>query len=147
MFNNILFPVDFSENNLKVVPYVKQLLGSGSVSLQLLYVVRDLTHYSGFYVPHPNLEGMAQDLVKGAQRKMEEFQQAHFPGLAGVGAKVLVGDPAECIVEQARAQGSDLIVMGTHGRRGLEHAIFGSVAEKVVKNSATPVLTINPHRI
>lgn len=147
MFQNILFPVDFSENNLKVTPYVKQLLASGPTRLLLLYVVRDLTHYAGFYVPHPNLEGMAQELVKGAQRKMEEFREAHFGGLAGVETKVMVGDPAECIVAQARAQGSDLIVMGTHGRRGLEHAIFGSVAEKVVKGSATPVLTVNPHRV
>ena len=41
----------------------------------------------------------------------------------------------------------DLVVMGTHGYKGLEHAIFGSVAEKVVKNSAVPVLTINPYKL
>ena len=146
MFQNILFPVDFSDNNRKVVPYVKDLAGSRQTGLHLLYVVRDLAHYAGFYVPHPNLEGMARDLEKGARRRMDEFVAEHFGGLK-VEAKVMVGDPAESIVEFARGQGMDLIVMGTHGRRGLDHAIFGSVAEKVVKNSPVPVLTVNPHRV
>ncbi|MCA1988287.1 MAG: universal stress protein [Desulfarculus sp.] len=147
MFQHVLFPVDFSENNRKVAPYVRDLVTSPPARLHLLYVVRDLSHYAGFYVPHPNLEGLAQELVKGAQRKMDEFRQAYFGDLTDVETKVMVGDPAECIVEQARGQGIDLIVMGTHGRRGLDHALFGSVAEKVVRNSATPVLTVNPYRL
>lgn len=147
MFQDILFPVDFSENNRKVAPFVQELAASHKARLHLLYVVRDLSHYAGFYVPHPNLENLAQDLVKGAQRRLDDFKVQQFGELPRVEAKVMVGDPAECIVEQAREQGIDLIVMGTHGRRGLDHALFGSVAEKVVRHSATPVLTVNPYRL
>ena len=106
--------------------------------------------FEGVRVPAANLIGKQG---QGFKQLMHFFDATRTVvasqgvGLAGVETKVRVGDPAECIVAQARAQGSDLIVMGTHGRRGLEHAIFGSVAEKVVKNAATPVLTINPHRI
>ncbi|MFH1057045.1 MAG: universal stress protein [Pseudomonadota bacterium] len=146
MFQNILFPVDFSENNRRVVPYVQDMTAAHGSTLHLLYVVRDLSHFAGFYVPHPNLDGMVKDVSEGAQRKMEEFCAAHFPGL-DITAKVLVGDAADGIVAYARENLIDLIIMGTHGRRGLEHAIFGSVAEKVVKFSPVPVLTVNPHRI
>lgn len=146
MFQNILFPVDFSENNRRVVPYVLDMAAAHGSTLHLLYVVRDLSHFAGFYVPHPNLDGMVKDVSEGAQRKMDEFRAAHFSGL-NTTAKVLVGDAADSIVAYARENLIDLIIMGTHGRRGLEHAIFGSVAEKVVKFSPVPVLTVNPHRI
>lgn len=146
MFQNILYPVDFSENNRRVVPYVQDMAAAHGSTLHLLYVVRDLSHFAGFYVPHPNLDDMVQDVSEGAQRKMEEFCAAHFPSIKTT-TKVLVGDAADAIVAYARDNLIDLIIMGTHGRRGLEHAIFGSVAEKVVKSSAVPVLTVNPHRI
>lgn len=146
MFRNVLFPVDFSENNLRVVPYVQDVAAAHGSTLHLLYVVRDLSHFAGFYVPHPNLDGMVQEVAQGARRKMEQFVQTHFPDAQATG-RVLVGDAADAIIKYARENMIDLIIMGTHGRRGLEHAIFGSVAEKVVKNSPVPVLTVNPHRL
>jgi nucleotide-binding universal stress UspA family protein len=146
MFKAILFPVDFSENNLRVAPCVQDMLAAHGSILHLLYVVRDISHFAGFYVPHSSLDGMLQDVTQGAQRKLDQFRQDHFAD-ARVVARVLVGEAAEGIVAYARDNRIDLIVMGTHGRRGLEHAIFGSVAEKVVKNSAVPVLTVNPHRV
>jgi nucleotide-binding universal stress UspA family protein len=56
----------------------------------------------------------------------------------------LEGEPAAEILHQAEIHQADLIVMGTHGRTGLEHMLVGSVAEKVVRQSAAPVLTIRP---
>lgn len=146
MFQNILFPVDFSDNNRTVAPYALDMAAAHGSLLHLLYVVRDLSHFAGFHVPHPNLDNLVQDVAQGARRKMDQFRQSHFAA-ARTTARVVVGDPAQEIVRYARENLIDLIIMGTHGRRGLEHAIFGSVAEKVVKNSPVPVLTVNPHRI
>ena len=56
--------------------------------------------------------------------------------------KLLVGDPAEAIVQQAEAEHADMIVMGTHGRTGLTRMLMGSVAEAVVRRAACPVLTV-----
>ena len=55
-----------------------------------------------------------------------------------------MGEPAAEILEVARARGADLIVMGTHGRTGLEHALMGSIAERVVRRAHCPVLTVRP---
>ncbi len=62
-------------------------------------------------------------------------------------AEVVSGDPAEEIMRYAETEGVDLIVMGTHGRKGLERIIFGSVAEQVVKNAPVPVLVVNPYKL
>jgi nucleotide-binding universal stress UspA family protein len=56
--------------------------------------------------------------------------------------QVAIGDPADAIVRIAQEIGADLIVMGTHGRTGLQHVFLGSVAEKVVRHSPCPVLTV-----
>ncbi|MFH1035429.1 MAG: universal stress protein [Pseudomonadota bacterium] len=141
----ILFPVDFSANNLKIAPYVRQMLQAHDADLILLHVVADLGQHLGLDDPHPDL-GRWQDQTLGqSRRQLEGLKREQFAAWPQAQLLVLVGDPAQVIVEQAHRQAVDLIVMGTHGRRGLEHVIFGSVAERVVKNSPTPVLTVNPH--
>jgi universal stress protein A len=86
----------------------------------------------------PNEEALTrlQDLMRGA-----------FQGTWEV--EVAVGHPADTIVRVAQERGADLIVMGTHGRTGLQHVLLGSVAEKVVRLAPCPVLTVrdkNPGR-
>ena len=60
---------------------------------------------------------------------------------------IVSGDPASKILETIESEDIDMVVLGTHGRKGLEHAIFGSVAENVVKKSPVPVLTVNPYKL
>ena len=67
-------------------------------------------------------------------------------GIPGVQSKVLTGDIAEEIMAYAKSYDCDLIIMGTHGYKGFERIIFGSIADKVVKNACCPVLTINPYQ-
>jgi len=66
-----------------------------------------------------------------------------YPGIRKV---VHCGDPAEKILEYVTAEGIDLVILGTHGRKGLDKVIFGSVADRVVKNSPVPVMSVNPYR-
>jgi nucleotide-binding universal stress UspA family protein len=84
------------------------------------------------------------EIVKGAERKLDEFVNDHFRGVSPK-AQVILGDAAEEILKYVRSEGIDLIIMGTHGRKGLEKIVFGSVAERVVQKSPVPVLTINPY--
>ena len=63
----------------------------------------------------------------------------------GAEGQVLIGYAAEEILTRANDEGADLIVMGTHGRKGIDRILFGSVAEKVVKNASMPVLTVRPN--
>lgn len=145
--NNILYPVDFTEHHAKVLPLVKEMVEKLGATLHTLHVVEDLGHYANFFVPHPSLDKMENDLKSGALRKMEEFVQKHFEGISGVTAEVLNGDPAVEVIKYAQENDIDLIITATHGRKGLEHAIFGSVAENIVRNSPMPVMTVNPYKI
>ena len=78
---------------------------------------------------------------------MDEFMEDHFREYPRVKTRVAMGDPAEEILGFIEAEGIDLVIMGTHGRKGLERVIFGSVAERVIKTSPVPVLSINPYRV
>ena len=55
---------------------------------------------------------------------------------------MIAGEPARTIIETSRDEHADLLVLGTHGRRGLSHVVMGSVAERVVRQSEVPVLTV-----
>jgi nucleotide-binding universal stress UspA family protein len=88
--------------------------------------------------------------VESAEQKMASFcgEMTEFCKNAGVKElhyKVFMGDVAEQITEYAGELAADMIVMGTHGYKGLEKIMFGSVADKVVRSAPCPVLTINPY--
>jgi len=144
IFKRILFPVDLSEVSPKIVPYVKDMEAWFDAEIHLLFVARILQHFTSIYVPHPSVSKFEAEIVKGAEKKLQEFVNEHFRA-SSPKAQVVLGDPAEEILSYAESEGIDLIIIGTHGRKGLERIIFGSVAEHVVKKSQVPVLTVNPY--
>jgi nucleotide-binding universal stress UspA family protein len=144
-FKKILFPVDLSEVSPKLVPYVKEMAATFGAEVHLLFVARILQHFTSIYVPHPSVNKFESEVVEGAEKKLQEFVDEQFESDSCT-ARVVLGDPAEEILNYAQAEGIDLIIIGTHGRKGLERIIFGSVAERVLKKSPVPVLTVNPYR-
>ncbi len=140
----ILLPVDLSEVSPKLVPYVKEVAAKFDAEVHLLFVARIMQHFTSIYVPHPSVNKFETEIIEGAEKKLQEFVKEHFAG-SSPKAKVVLGDAAEEILSYAEAEGIDLIIIGTHGRKGLERIIFGSVAERVVKKSPVPVLTVNPY--
>lgn len=148
----VLVPVDFSENAQKIAKEGASVAGSFKAALHLVFVLQNFEDYSGFFVPPVNLPNLEEDLLKSAQERMDTFMEENqevfaTAGVGDVRSTVLVGDVAEEILRYAEENGCNLIVMGTHGYKGLERILFGSVADTVVKNSYCPVLTINPYRI
>ena len=144
IFRRILFPVDLSEVSPKIVPYVRDMEAWFDAEIHLLFVARILQHFTSIYVPHPSVNKFEAEIVKGAEKKLQEFVNEHFRADSPK-TRVLLGDPAEEILNYAQSEGIDLIIIGTHGRKGIERIIFGSVAERVVKKSPVPVLTVNPY--
>ena len=90
------------------------------------------------------MSNFESEIIKGAEKKVEEFVREHFQGFSPK-VKIILGDAAEEILNYVRSEGIDLVIMGTHGRKGLEKIVFGSVAERVVQKSPVPVLTVNPY--
>jgi len=140
----ILFPVDLSEGSTRVAAYVKEVGEKFEADIHCIFVARVMEHYAGLYVPHPSITSFEAEIVKGAEKKLQEFVDEVFQDRP-VEAKVVPGDPAEEILNYARSEKMDLIVMGTHGRKGIDRIIFGSVAEHIVKKSPIPVLSVNPY--
>jgi nucleotide-binding universal stress UspA family protein len=144
-FSNVLFPIDLAEPGLeKVAEFARDIAGRFDARVFFLYVVRELDFVRGIFIPHASVDRMEEEVRAAAQKKMEAFRREHFEGAAGVITEVDFGRPGEQVLKFAREHGIDLIVIGTHSRKGLEHTIFGSVAEVVVKGADVPVLTIPP---
>ncbi len=138
----ILAPTDFSEASLVAVEQACRLARHFDAQLDVLYVVPSIPtlpadmNYT-FEVPH-----YEESLREAAEEKLKEIVAGCIP--EGVPARSLVafGDPAAEIVRIAEDEGEDWIVISTHGLTGWKHLVFGSVAEKVVRLSQCPVLTI-----
>lgn len=144
--NTILFPVDLSENASKIVPYVLSMAQPHQSRVYLLHVVHDLLRWGKVYTPHPSLEAFQDEAVKEAGKAVDKFCQEHLKDLDHE-MKVVSGDPASEILRVIESEDIDLVVMGTHGRRGVEHILMGSVAENVAKRASVPVMTVNPHKV
>lgn len=139
----VLCAVDFSDYSSKVAEYASMIAGCSGGTVVVLYVAPSLSQYVGFHVPPSSIENFVGEIVTGAEDTMTEFVKDNFKDLTTVG-KVVTGYPAEEILSIAEAEKCDMIVMGTHGRKGIDRILFGSVAEKVVKSSKVPVLTVRP---
>lgn len=139
----ILCAVDLSDHSKLVAEYAGTMAKSLGASVLVVYTAPSLSQYVGFHVPPNTIENFVGEIVTGAEESMQAFMNENF---AGVDAKsqVLVGYAAEEILNRAKDEKVDMIIMGTHGRKGIDRILFGSVAEKVVKNAAMPVLTIRP---
>lgn len=139
----ILCAVDFSEATPLVAEWAMQQARNSGAELLVIYVVPDLGRYSNFHVGNDRIADMVDSILGGARQNMDECLARDFPGAQAKGL-VATGYAPEEILKAARENDCDLIVMGTHGRKGIDRIIFGSVAEKVVKTSPVPVLTIRP---
>jgi nucleotide-binding universal stress UspA family protein len=144
--DKILFPSELREYSLKILPYVISMSEKFNSKIYLLHVIEDFSKWGGFYIPHISLDVYQKEAMEAAEKLMDRVCKDQMQGCPDFQRIILSGNPASEILKTIDSEAIDLVVMGTHGYKGLEHAIFGSVAEKVVKNSAVPVLTINPYK-
>lgn len=141
-FQKLLAPVDFSAHSVEATRVAADLARRFDASLTLIHVNDPMTYAlpDGFVmVPPTAIEKLYQALnsqLDGARR------QALEAGAPRVETKLLDGFVAGEIVQFAERGAFDLIVMGTHGRTGMTHLVLGSIAERVVRLSPCPVLTV-----
>jgi universal stress protein A len=142
-FRRILVPHDFSAHASAALKVAARLAGPGG-RVTALHVVVPFTSVTD--VPPAGVSAYIapEELLTGAKRQLASAIAKALPGRAGrtVDAKVVIGDPYQRIM--AASRGMDLVVMSTAGRTGLSHLLIGSVAEKVVRHSSIPVLTLRP---
>ena len=141
-FKTVLYATDFSESSDYAFEYALSLAKRFGSRLILVHVINEPVDLRGFYVPHISFDKLEEEIKEGAKKMMEKFCHKHLTDFGNYETFILPGIPYDEIIKKAEEENADLIVMGTHGRTGLDHVLFGSTAEKVVRKSPIPVMTI-----
>lgn len=141
-FKKILFATDFSPGSDYAFEYALAMARHFQAELHIIHVINEPVDLRGFYVPHISFDTLEAEIIEGANKMMDRFRRTHLADYDRVETHVVSGIPHQEIIGKAGEVGADLIVMGTHGRTGLDHVLFGSTTEKVVRKSTIPVLTI-----
>ena len=138
----ILCATDFSEGSLDSLPYAVDFAKRYGAKLYLIHVIHDVVKTSGWYVPHVSLDEMYTDMKKDAKGRLEKYFVDEMRGFKDIEHVVLTGVPYQEISRFAEEEKIDLIVIGTHGKTGLDRMLFGSTAEQVVRHAPCPVITV-----
>ncbi|WP_425499715.1 universal stress protein [Halorarum halobium] len=140
LYERILVPTDGSDGVERAIQHAVDLAVDHGATLHALYVVNSAS-YAGMPM-ESSWEGIddmlradAEDAVSMVEAVADDFD-------VPVETAILDGSPSKEIVRYAESEGCDLVVMGTHGRGGIDRLLLGSVAEKVVRSSSVPVLTV-----
>jgi len=139
---NVLVPLDLGPSSDRVAGYAAELARSLGAKVTALLVVEEGETLRGLNLPTVSYDDLLPDLESQARSKLETYARAQLRGVKDVALQVSHGEAWEKILEAARDSSADLIVMGTHGRKGLERAIFGSTAERVLRRSPVPVVAV-----
>lgn len=140
--SKILFPTDFTEGSEAAIPFVADLTRKFNAKLYIVHVLYDINRATGWYVPHASTTELSSLMEKSAKEQLDRVAIEEMRDYPNIERKVIIGSPAEEILRFAEKNNIDLIIMGTHGRKGLDKILFGSTAEKVVRSSRFPVLTV-----
>jgi len=135
-FDKILCPVDFDQNSLLALRLATELAQERGATLHVLHVVA--------MPPGPEVALPFGKMETAARTRLEKLARQKIDGKASYEVDVMMGDPGVEVLQLAKRLRADLIVMATHGRKGLRHIVLGSVAERVVREAPCPVLTIKP---
>ena len=140
----MLVPVDFSDCSLDALEYGALIAQRSKTSLRLLHVLEPVSYGLDFTLPQMAQRESSKTAIT---KRLSDFVFT-LTSLGLVSDFLISGGlPADSILDAAQAQSVDVIVMGTHGRRGLSHALFGSVAESVLRRSSCPVLTVRSPKL
>ena len=146
-FKNMLYPVALTAISPKVAPYVVTLAKKLDAQVHLLHVLRRFDWFVDTYVPdtpEPDFKRIASDfedkVLVQAEQKLEWFKKKHLKDIEIVKASVVSGTHYRQILDYAKAEGIDFIIMGTGKRR--QKMMFGSVADKVSRLAKIPVMLI-----
>ncbi|MGB0680507.1 MAG: universal stress protein [Polyangiales bacterium] len=147
LLEHVVIATDFSPASMSALHQGVALAARFDARVTLLHVFDPAPWVPPAAIPAPRAmeERIAAEMARSMRQALEELRSTHCATLAEV-ETVLLQHPnaAFAICEHAAERGADLLVVGTHGRTGVAHLLIGSVAERVVRHSLCPVLTVRP---
>lgn len=142
MINKILIPIDFSNYSKKALQYSVNFAKQFNAELVLVYVIEPMIYPADLSMGQMVIPQADVDLSEKSKTDLTELARKEIGEHLKFSILIKTGKPFMEIIETAKEVDSDLIIMATHGHTGVEHLLFGSTAEKVVRKAPCPVLTI-----
>jgi len=140
----IIVPVDFLKNADKLVDYSIKMAEKLSVAIHFIHVVTSPA--SDAMIGAPFAAEYQGKMLSDAQERMANLLKDNSERCPNCTGEVVLGEPVDKIIEIAQDKRADLIIISTHGAKGLEKILLGSVAERVLKQAHCPVLIMNPYK-
>lgn len=140
----IIVPVDFLEHTDQILDYAGYIAKTIGATLHCIHVVAPPQTYTGY--EYPSLSSLDREMAELAENQMQILIDKNRRTLPNWEGKVLKGDVVDTIIQYTQDEQGDLIIIGTHGRKGLSKMWLGSVAERVIKRAPCPTLSCNPYK-
>jgi len=142
----IMIPIDYSENSKVALAYGAELALGFGASVDIVHVWDRPTYVTDAVMvqrPGEAHKPLGELIRENAQHDMTEFlSQVSLPAALSTSSRLVPGEPASALLAELNKGEHDLVVLSTHGRTGFAHLLLGSIAEKLVRLSPVPVLTV-----
>lgn len=140
----IIVPVDFHQYTEELAEFAIDMATKLAAKITFFHVVENVVYYSDFIPTYLVLND--EETLTHAKMKMNALIENSKKTWLKCAGQVSVGDVVDTILEYTQNEGIDLIIMGTHGTRGIEKILLGSVAERVLKRATCPTLVFRPQQ-
>ena len=138
----ILVPIDFSDYSKNSLKYAANFADQFNSEITLIYVVEPVIYPPDFSMGQIAIPSVNAEWDLKAKEELEKLGKQEIPAGTKVSIRIKTGKPFIEIIDTAAEENVDLIIIATHGHSGVEHILFGSTAEKVVRKAPCPVLTL-----
>jgi nucleotide-binding universal stress UspA family protein len=142
--SSILVPIDFSVHSKNALKYAVPLAEKFAASLRLIYVVEPTIYPADLGFGQVVLPGVEDELREKGGEELQALIEKEIGARVPASWIVRTGNPHQEILREAEESNVDLIVVATHGHSGVEHMLFGSTADRIVRHARCPVLTVRP---
>lgn len=142
--DKILFATDFSEASELACKYAVILAKQFNAKILVIHVINELEFPIHGIFPDHYVESYKKDMAEAAGKMMKEYCKKNLGDFNNYESVIVTGIPFKAVIQKSKTEESSLIVVGTHGRTGLEHVVMGSTAEKIVRNACCPVISVRP---
>lgn len=138
----VLVPIDFSDYSKSALRYAVNFAKQFNAEMYLIYVVEPVIYPPDFSMGQIAIPSINSEWDERAKEELDKLSKNEIPEGVSVNKIIKTGKPFLEIIDTAAEEDVDLIIIATHGHSGMEHILFGSTAEKVVRKAPCPVLTL-----
>ncbi len=138
----VLVPIDFSDYSKEALIYTLNFIKCFNADITLVYVIEPVIYPPDFSATQISIPPTDVEITKNAEENLNRLINREIPSEIKVKSVIKIGKPFYEIIETAKEENIDLIIISSHGHSGVEKILFGSTAEKVVRKAPCPVLSL-----